>query len=198
MSHFQECYKAVIIFVSWFYLLLSSGCSSEYFVDKGHVDAIDGVAFEIKSPYLNEKKAFKLRHENLSPWQLQQIAEAMPAIAEFTNAVLANNTRSSAAIQLNPKVRSIRQLQHIDQHTFLAVKTLQSWQVIEGQIQFTTDYFYTGPDGHFVFFRDNYVFQKHQQKWAFERHAQAQAEGLLQCEKNKQGWRQCQPLSLVN
>lgn len=130
-----------------------------------------------------KKKAFKLRHENLSPWQLQQIAEAMPAIAEFTNAVLANNTRSSAAIQLNPKVRSIRQLQHIDQHTFLAVKTLQNWQVTEGQIQFTTDYFYTGPDGHFVFFRDNYVFQKHQQKWAFERHAQAQAEGLLQCEK---------------
>ena len=197
MSHFQECYKAVIIFVSWFYLLLSSGCSSEYFVDKGHVDAIDGVAFEIKSPYLNEKKAFKLRHENLSPWQLQQIADAMPDIAAFTNAVLANNTRSSAAIQLNHKVRSIRQLQHIDQHTFLAVKTLQNWQVIEGQIQFTTDYFYTGPDGHFVFFRDNYVFQKHQQKWAFERHAQAQAEGLLQCEKNKQGWRQCQPLSLV-
>jgi len=54
-------------------LLFSSGCATEYFVDKGHVDGVGGISFDIKPPYLNEKKAFNLRVENLSPWQLQQI-----------------------------------------------------------------------------------------------------------------------------
>ena len=38
-------------------LLFSSGCSTEYFVDKGHVDGVGGISFEIKPPYLNEKKS---------------------------------------------------------------------------------------------------------------------------------------------
>jgi hypothetical protein len=193
VKHFQACLKPLGAMVSWLCLLFSAGCSAEFFVDKGHVDAIRGVEFAIQTPYLYEKKAFNLRAENLSAWQLQQIADAMPMIAAFTNAVLANDTRTLVAAKRDGKVRSIRQLQHIDPKTFLAVKTLQNWQVTEGQIQFTTDYFYTGPDGHFVYFRDNYVFQKIQQQWVFERHAQAQAEGLLRCEKPQHGWRQCEP-----
>ncbi len=68
-----------------FGLLFSSGYAAEYFVDKGHVDGVSGISFEIKPPYLNEKKAFNLRAKNLSPWQLQQISDAMPFIAAFTN-----------------------------------------------------------------------------------------------------------------
>jgi hypothetical protein len=32
-------------------LLFSSGCSTEYFVDKGHVDGVGGISFEIKPPF---------------------------------------------------------------------------------------------------------------------------------------------------
>ena len=194
MNHFQDGFKTLSAFLSWLCLLLSCACSSEFFVDKGHRDLISGVEFEITAPYLSEKKAFKLRGENLSTWQLQQIADAMPLIAALTNSVLANDTRPIAELQRDSKVRSIRQIQHLDQATFLAVKTLQNWQVTEGQIQFTTDYFYMGAEGHFVYFRDNYVFRKYQQQWVFERHAQAQPEGLLRCEINNQGWRQCEPV----
>jgi hypothetical protein len=193
VNHFQDGFKTLSVFLSWLCLLFSSACSSEFFVDKGHRDVIGGVEFEITAPYLFEKKAFKLRGENLSTWQLQHIADAMPMIAAMTNSVLANDTRPTAALQRDPKVRSIRQLQRLDQATFLAVKTLQNWQVTEGQIQFTTDYFYMGAEGHFVYFRDNYVFRKRQQQWVFERHAKAQPEGLLRCEKNNRGWRQCEP-----
>ena len=193
MKHFLACLKPLGAMVSWLCLLFSAGCSAEFLVDKGHIDAIKGVEFEIKAPYLYEKKAFNLRTENLSAWQLQQIADAMPMIAAFTNSVLANDTRPLALAKRNGKVRSVRLLLHIDQQTFLAVKTLQNWQVTEGQIQFTTDYFYTGSNGQFVYFRDNYVFQKHQQQWVFERHAHAQADGLLRCEKPQHGWRQCEP-----
>lgn len=183
MSHFETCFRSLGHFLSWLSLLFSSGCSTEFFIDKGHLDAIGGVVFEIKAPNLNEKKAFKLRGEDLSPWQLQQIADAMPMIAALTNAVLANDTKSSSRIQTADKVRSIRQLQHLDQSIFLAVKTIQNWQVTEDQIQFTTDYFYTGADGHYVYFRDNYVFRKLNHQWVFEKHAQAKPDGLLRCEK---------------
>lgn len=195
MNHFQDGFKTLSAFLSWLCLLFSSACSSEFFVDKGQRDLIKGVEFEITAPYLFEKKAFKLRGENLSTWQLQQIADAMPMIAALTNSVLANDTRPSTELQRDPKVRSIRQIQHLDQATFLAVKTLQNWQVTERQIQFTTDYFYMGSEGHYVYFRDNYVFRKIQQQWVFERHAQTQPEGLLRCEKTIQAWRQCEPVS---
>ncbi len=193
MNHFQKGLRALCAFVSWFGLLLFSGCSTEFWIDKGHSDAIDGVVFEIKAPHLFEKKAFKLRGENLSPWQLQQIADAMPSIAAFTNALLENGIRPHSAISLDAKVRSIRQIQHLEQSTFLAVKTLQHWQVSEHQIQFTTDYFYTGLEGQFVYFRDNYVFQKTNKQWVFQQHAHAQPEGLLRCQINTEGWRQCEP-----
>jgi len=193
VKFFQARLKPLGAMVSCFCLLFCAGCSADFFVDKGHIDAIRGVEFSIKAPYLYEKKAFNLRTENLSAWQLQQIADAMPMIAAFTNSMLANDTRALAHAKRDGKVRSVRQLLHIDQKTFLAVKTLQNWQVTEGHIQFNIDYFYTGSNGQFVYFRDNYVFQKLQQQWVFERHAQAQAEGLLRCEKPQQGLRQSEP-----
>ena len=174
-------------------LLFSSGCTTDFFVDKGHVDGVGGISFEIKPPYLNEKKAFNLRAENLSPWQLQQISDAMPFIAAFTNAQLGNGISPALLPASEIKVRSIRDIQNLNSDTFLAVKTIQNWQITAHQIQFNIDYFYTGQDGHFVYFRDNYVFKTHQQKWVFEKHATTAPEGVLACEKNPQGWRVCQP-----
>ena len=61
---------SLVLGLGW---LFFSGCATDFFVDKGHVDGVSGISFEIKPPYLNEKKAFNLCAENLSPWQLQQI-----------------------------------------------------------------------------------------------------------------------------
>jgi hypothetical protein len=177
-----------------FGLLFSSGCAAEFFVDKGHVDEVSGISFEIKPPYLNEKKAFNLRAENLSPWQLQQISDAMPFIAAFTNAQLGNGVSPALLPASETKVRSIRYIQNLNSNTFLAVKTIQNWQITAQQIQFNIDYFYTGQEGHFVFFRDNYIFKTNQQRWVFEKHAKTEPEGVLACEKSPQGWRVCEPL----
>jgi len=176
-------------------LLFSSGCATDFFVDKGHVDGVGGISFEIKPPYLNEKKAFNLRFENLSPWQLQQISDAMPFIAAFTNAQLGNGISPALLPASEIKVRSIRDIQNLNSDTFLAVKTIQNWQITAQQIQFNIDYFYTGQDGHFVYFRDNYIFKTNKQKWVFEKHAKTEPEGVLACEKNSQGWRACEPLN---
>ena len=176
-------------------LLFSSGCSTEYFVDKGHVDGVGGISFEIKPPYLNEKKAFNLRGENLSPWQLQQISDAMPFIAAFTNEQLDNAISAALLPASETKVRNIRHIQNLNSDTFLAVKTIQNWQITAQQIQFNIDYFYTGQDGHFVYFRDNYVFKTNKQQWVFEKHAKTEPEGVLVCEKTPQGWRVCVPIN---
>ena len=178
-----------------FGLLFSSGCATEYFVDKGHVDGVGGISFEIKPPYLNEKKAFNLRVENLSPWQLQQISDAMPFIAAFTNAQLGNGISPALLPASETKVRSIRDIENLNSDTFLAVKTIQNWQITAQQIQFNIDYFYTGQDGHFVYYRDNYVFKLKNQKWVFEKHAKTEPEGVLACEKSPHGWRVCMPLN---
>ena len=178
-----------------FGLLFSSGCATEYFVDKGHVDGVGGISFEIKPPYLNEKKAFNLRGENLSPWQLQQISDAMPFIAAFTNAQLGNGISTALLPASEIKVRSIRDIENLNSDTFLAVKTIQNWQITAQQIQFNIDYFYTGQDGHFVYYRDNYVFKLKNQKWVFEKHAKTEPEGVLACEKSPHGWRVCMPLN---
>ena len=178
-----------------FGLLFSSGCATEYFVDKGHVDGVGGIFFEIKPPYLNEKKAFNLRVENLSPWQLQQISDAMPFIAAFTNAQLGNGISTALLPASEIKVRSIRDIENLNSDTFLAVKTIQNWQITAQQIQFNIDYFYTGQDGHFVYYRDNYVFKLKNQKWVFEKHAKTEPEGVLVCEKSPYGWRVCAPLN---
>jgi len=176
-------------------LLFSSGCATEYFVDKGHVDGVGGISFDIKPPYLNEKKAFNLRVENLSPWQLQQISDAMPFIAAFTNAQLGNGISTALLPASDTKVRNIRHIQNLSADTFLAVKTIQNWQITAQQIEFNIDYFYTGQDGHFVYFRDNYIFNKNKQKWVFEKHAKTEPEGVLACEKNPKGWRVCAPIN---
>ena len=178
-----------------FGLMFSSGCSTEFFVDKGHVDWVGGISFDIKPPYLNEKKAFNLRGENLSPWQLQQISEAMPFIAAFTNAQLGNGIARSLLPASEIKLRSIREIQNLNLDTLLAVKTIQNWQVTAHQIQFNIDYFYTGRDGYFVYYRDNYIFKPNNRKWAFEKHAKTEPEGILVCDKSPQGWRVCVPLN---
>jgi hypothetical protein len=177
--------------------LFSSGCATDFFVDKGHVDGVSGISFEIKPPYLNEKKAFNLRAENLSPWQLQQISDAMPFIAAFTNAQLGNGVSPALLPTSETKVRSIRNIQNLNSDTFLAVKTIQNWQITAQHIQFNIDYLYTGQDGYFVFYRDNYIFKTNKQKWVFEKHAKTEPEGVLVCEKSPQGWRVCEPLNRV-
>jgi hypothetical protein len=189
---YRKLFGFLVLGVGW---LFSSGCATEFFVDKGLVDAVSGISFEIKPPYLNEKKAFNLRAENLSPWQLQQISDAMPFIAAFTHAQLGNGVSRVLLPVSETKVRSIRNIQNLNSDTFLAVKTIQNWQITAQQIQFNIDYFYTGQDGHFVFFRDNYIFKINQQKWGFEKHAKTEPEGVLVCEKSPQGWRVCEPLN---
>lgn len=192
LHRYRKLFGSLLLGVGW---LFSSGCATEFFVDKGLVDAVSGISFEIKPPYLNEKKAFNLRAENLSPWQLQQISEAMPFIAAFTYAQLGNGVSPALLPVSETKVRSIRHIQNLNSDTFLAVKTIQNWQITAEQIQFNIDYFYTGQDGHFVFFRDNYIFKTNQQKWVFEKHAKTEPEGVLACEKSPQGWRVCEPLN---
>jgi hypothetical protein len=192
LHRYRKLFGSLVLGVGW---LFSSGCATEFFVDKGLVDSVSGISFEIKPPYLNEKKAFNLRAENLSPWQLQQISEAMPFIAAFTYAQLGNGVSPALLPVSETKVRSIRHIQNLNSDTFLAVKTIQNWQITAQQIQFNIDYFYTGQDGHFVFFRDNYIFKTNQQKWVFEKHAKTEPEGVLACEKSPQGWRVCEPLN---
>ena len=189
---YRKLFKSLVFGLG---LLFSAGCSTEYFVDKGHVDGVGGIFFEIKPPYLNEKKAFNLRAENLSPWQLQQISDAMPFIAAFTNAQLGNGISTALLPASEIKVRSIRVIENLNSDTFLAVKTIQNWQITAQQIQFNIDYFYTGQDGHFVYYRDNYVFKLKNQKWVFEKHAKTEPEGVLVCEKSPYGWRVCAPLN---
>ena len=193
VNRLHTCRKLLGSLVLGFGLLFSSGCATEYFVDKGHVDGVGGISFEIKPPYLNEKKAFNLRVENLSPWQLQQISDAMPFIAAFTNAQLGNGISPALLPASETKVRNIRHIQNLNSDTFLAVKTIQNWQITAQHIQFNIDYFYTGQDGHFVFYRDNYIFKINKQKWVFEKHAKTEPEGVLVCEKSPQGWRVCVP-----
>jgi len=192
LHRYRKLFGSLVLVDRW---LFSSGVATEFFVGKGLVHAVSGISFEIKPPYLNEKKAFNLRAENLSPWQLQQISEAMPFIAAFTYAQLGNGVSPALLPVSETKVRSIRHIQNLNSDTFLAVKTIQNWQITAQQIQFNIDYFYTGQDGHFVFFRDNYIFKTNQQKWVFEKHAKTEPEGVLACEKSPQGWRVCEPLN---
>ena len=194
VNHLHTYRKLFGSSVLGFGLLFSSGCATEYFVDKGHVDGVGGISFDIKPPYLNEKKAFNLRVQNLSPWQLQQISDAMPFIAAFTNAQLGNGISPALVPASEIKARSIRDIQNLNSDTFLAVKTIQNWHITAQHIQFNIDYFYTGQDGHFVFYRDNYVFNLKNQKWVFEKHAKSEPEGVLACVKSPLGWRVCEPL----
>ena len=184
-----------------------SAMAASFFVDKGHTDVVEGVAFEIVSPHLFIKKAFKLRGENLTPSQLLLIREAMPSIASMTHKVLLRPTNKPApflenaevtvkskmpeGLEAAPQPRSIYQMQHIEGPTQLFIQTLKNWQVTDTSIQFSSDYFYTQAGAHTVNFRDTYMFTKTTGSWQFLKHPKRIPEGVLQCVKSASGWMRC-------
>ncbi len=170
---------------------LSSAWASAFFVDKGHTETIDGIAFEIVQPHLFIKKAFKLQGENLTPAQLRTIREAMPAIASMTHQVLTRPNIQPADVEGQARPRNIYQIQNMESSAQLYIQTLQNWQVTETSIQFSSDYFYRLGQGHTVNFRDTYVFTKSQNSWQFLKHPQSEPDGVLKCYKTAEGWMRC-------
>jgi hypothetical protein len=181
----------VLAAVLIFSINLTSVWAGAFFVDKGHTEVVEGVAFELVPPYLFIKKAFKLRGENLTPAQLRIIQEAMPAIAGMTHQILtrANNRQTEAQEQVQP--RNIYQIQNLEGPTQLYIQTLKNWQVTETSIQFSSDYFYTPSRGLKVNFRDTYVFTKSHNAWQFSKHPRSAPEGVLKCTKTAEGWIRC-------
>ncbi len=178
----------------WAGMLSMPGCRSEFFVDNGHIDHVDGVAFQIQPPHLFIKKAFHLRDQVLSPWQLQQLAEAMPAIAALTYDVLVSpQPLHTVQVQTGHigHIRSVRALLKLDDATPLFVRALQHWKIQEGTIEWTTDYFWTNAQGERETFRDNYAVRKNAQAWLFTGHPLPAPEGRLRCLKNQSGWVKC-------
>lgn len=165
--------------------------SGAFFVDKGEIESIDGVAFEIVPPHLFIKKAFKLRGENLTPAQLRIIREAMPAIASMTHQVLTRAAIKQAEAQEQAQPRNIYQILNIESPVQLYIQTLKNWQLTETTLQFSSDYFYTSNEGHRVNFRDSYLFTKTQLGWQFLRHPHKAPDGLLKCHKSAEGWMRC-------
>jgi hypothetical protein len=181
----------VLAAVLIFSINLTSVWAGAFFVDKGHTEVVEGVAFELVPPYLFIKKAFKLRGENLTPAQLRIIQEAMPAIAGMTHQILTrtNNRQTEAQEQVQP--RNIYQIQDLEGPTQLYIQTLKNWQVTETSIQFSSDYFYTPSRGLKVNFRDTYVFTKSHNAWQFSKHPRSAPEGVLKCTKTAEGWIRC-------
>lgn len=178
-----------------FSINLTSVWAGAFFVDKGHTDVVEGVAFELVPPYLFIKKAFKLRGENLTPAQLRIIQEAMPEIASMTHQILTrtNNRQTESQVheQVQVKPRNIYQIQNIEDTTQLYIQTLKNWQVTETSIQFSSDYFYTPSRGLKVNFRDTYVFTKSHNGWQFLKHPRSAPDGVLKCTKTAEGWMRC-------
>jgi len=58
---------AAVLALFLFFIGLSSVWASAFFVDKGHTETIDGIAFELVPPHLFIKKAFNLQAQNLTP-----------------------------------------------------------------------------------------------------------------------------------
>ena len=183
---------------------MSAVKAASSFVDKGHTDVVDGVAFEIVPPQLFIKKAFKLRGENLSPAQLRLIREAMPEIADMTQLLLRQPISQQAQWQSTPQrtqqrvaenkpqPRSIYQALNIVSPTQLYVQTLKNWQVTETAIQFSIDYFYSPTRGGVVNFRDSYVFAQSPIGWHFSMHPSSTPDGILDCKKTPDGWMRCE------
>jgi hypothetical protein len=180
--------QAVWLWVGMFCL---PGCHSEFFVDKGHIDHVAGVAFQIKPPHLFIKKAFHLRDQTLSPLQLEQLSEAMPEIAALTDQVLSPPWRPHRAEAHADNVRSVRAIAAIDDATPLSVRAIQNWQIQEGYIAWTTDYFWVNAQGHFENLRDNYAIRKNANTWYFAGHPRSAPEGKLSCRQDQQGWVKC-------
>ena len=191
MIHSLDKIGFVLAAVLIFSINLTSVWAGAFFVDKGHTEFVEGVAFELVPPYLFIKKAFKLRGENLTPAQLRIIQEAMPAIAGMTHQILtrANNRQTEAQEQVQP--RNIYQIQNLEGPTQLYIQTLKNWQVTETSIQFSSDYFYTPSRGLKVNFRDTYVFTKSHNAWQFSKHPRSAPEGVLKCTKTAEGWIRC-------
>ena len=191
MIHSLDKIGFVLAAVLIFSINLTSVWAGAFFVDKGHTEVVEGVAFELVPPYLFIKKAFKLRGENLTPAQLRIIQEAMPAIAGMTHQILtrANNRQTEAQEQVQP--RNIYQIQDLEGPTQLYIQTLKNWQVTETSIQFSSDYFYTPSRGLKVNFRDTYVFTKSHNAWQFSKHPRSAPEGVLKCTKTAEGWIRC-------
>jgi hypothetical protein len=180
-----------------FSINLTSVWAGAFFVDNGHTEVVEGVAFELVPPYLFIKKAFRLRGQNLTPAQLRIIQEAMPEIAGMTHQILtrANNRQTEAQAQAQEqeqvKPRNIYQIQNIEGSTQLYIQTLKNWQVTETSIQFSSDYFYTPSRGHKVNFRDTYVFTRFHNAWQFSKHPRSAPDGVLKCTKTAEGWMRC-------
>ena len=191
MIHSLDKIGFVLAAVLIFSINLTSVWAGAFFVDKGHTEVVEGVAFELVPPYLFIKKAFKLRGENLTPAQLRIIQEAMPAIAGMTHQILTrtNNRQTEAQEQVQP--RNIYQIQNLEGPTQLYIQTLKNWQVTETSIQFSSDYFYTPSRGLKVNFRDTYVFTKSHNAWQFSKHPRSAPEGVLKCTKTAEGWIRC-------
>jgi hypothetical protein len=183
---------------------LSAANAGSFFVDKGHTDVVDGIAFEIVPPQLFIKKAFKLRDENLTPAQLLLIREAMPAIADMTQALLRRPSNSQPQLQSPsylaqhlmaeqmPQPRNVYQLQNIASPIQLYIQSLKNWQVTDTSIQFSSDYFYSPTRGHVVNFRDSYVFTKSAHGWHFLHHPNSTPDGVLACKKTADAWMRCE------
>lgn len=172
-------------------LLLSSACTPDFFVDRGHIDVVRGVPFNIMPPHLFIKKAFKLRADNLTPAQLEKISDAMPFIASLTSALLSASPKKLADPSLWPLLRNIRNIQALDDSTPMHVKAIQHWQVTERTIEFTIDYVFTKPSQNTVVFRDNYRMAQTQNAWVFSGHPRPKPEGELQCVKGPLAWMAC-------
>jgi hypothetical protein len=182
-----------MVMVVWFWagMLCMPGCHSAFFVDKGHIDVVNGVAFQIQPPLLFIKKAFHLRDQALSAAQLAQLSEAMPQIAAITDQVLGH-----ARLRSHPEVsakflRSVRDILKLNEATPLYVKAIQNWQIQEATIEWTTDYFWTSEQGHYETFRDNYAIQRSADGWRFSGHPRISPEGRLTCTKEPSGRVQC-------
>ena len=193
MIHSLDKIGFVLAAVLIFSINLTSVWAGAFFVDKGHTEVVEGVAFELVPPYLFIKKAFKLRGENLTPAQLRIIQEAMPAIAGMTHQILTrtNNRQTETQEQVQVKPRNIYQIQNIEGPTQLYIQTLKNWQVTETSIQFSSDYFYTPSRGLKVNFRDTYVFTKSHNVWQFSKHPRSAPDGVLKCTKTAEGLMRC-------
>lgn len=171
---------------------ITSALANSFFIDKGHTDVVNGIAFEIVQPHLFIKKAFHLREQNLTPLQLRAIRDAMPAIASMTQNVLNRSSEVTMEGGPLPKPRSIYEMQNIESPTQLFILALKNWQVTETSIQFSSDYFYSPHRGPMMNFRDSYVFTKTAQGWRFLKHPHSTPDGLLVCKKSADAWMRCE------
>jgi hypothetical protein len=188
----SQTFKWLVLAV-WFWagMLCMPGCHSAFFVDKGHIDVVNGVAFQIQPPHLFIKKAFHLRDQAMSASQLAQLSEAMPQIAAITDQVLGHARLHSNAEVPAKFLRSVRDILKLNEGTPLYVKAIQNWQIQEASIEWTTDYFWTSEQGHYETFRDNYAIHRSADGWHFSGHPRTRPEGRLTCIKDQSGKVQC-------